>query len=188
MDIAALAGFGFAATAAGWALFYFSESLFEGQAIVIGLAVALFLLLARSTGVYRTEKILDRSYSVRRLALALCLTFAVLIVVGAATKTSQAYSRIWFFSWAALTCVLAPTARLVAIGFTKRRLAKDGFVFRAMSAGIFCDALTPGEVSELTLNQADTLYSFRFDTVQQLQSIAHTIAHDEIDQIYLTVP
>ncbi len=108
---------------------------FEGAAVqprfgVVLFAMALFILASRSVSAYKTASILDRSYSPRQVALAFAMTFLILILIGAATKTSHTFSRQWFFAWACLTGAVAPLMRVAAIEFTRRQFEQGAFVYR----------------------------------------------------------
>jgi polysaccharide biosynthesis protein PslA len=159
------------------------------QAPPIGVSLVLFVFLARSTDVYNPHRILDLQDSVRRLLTALFLTFAVLLVLGAATKTTQSYSRVWFFSWAALTCAILPASRLAALAHIRHRLnTKGAFVFRALSVGIVSDPLSAEEIALRTQNRVKPVCVMRFQDLGALAEIASKIARENIDQIYITIP
>jgi Undecaprenyl-phosphate glucose phosphotransferase len=187
-DVLAIVGFGLLPILIGSRFGLYSSAAFEDQTIAIALTIILFLFISRVVRVYSNRRILDQNYSVRRLLTALCVTFAVLLAIGAAMKTSQAYSRLWFFSWAGLTCALAPMGRFIALAVTRKQLENGAFVFRAMSAGIFSDPLEPEEIARRTNNQVRTDYVLRLESLDQLERFADTIARDEIDQIYLVAP
>jgi Undecaprenyl-phosphate glucose phosphotransferase len=160
----------------------------EQRWIIVAFAFGLFLFLSAATSVYRTRRILDRRYSPQRLGLALFVTFLVLILIGAATKTTQSYSRVWFFSWAALTIVATPLVRIAAISFTRWQFSKGAFVHRALTASIYCEPLLSEDIARESDGQVLTVRSLRLASFQELENLSDMIARDEIDQIFIVVP
>ncbi len=188
VDLSILVSFGVLSSLIGSGIVHFGEAAFQPQMAVVVSSAFLYLLLARIVDAYRTRRILDQKYSTNRLAIALLLTFAGLVAVGAATKTSQDYSRIWFFSWAAAVCVFTPIARFWSLARVRAQLAENAYVFRAFTAGLFCAPLSADEIARRSDRQVRTLGSCQYTSLDELSSLADVIAHDEIDQIYLTVP
>jgi Undecaprenyl-phosphate glucose phosphotransferase len=160
----------------------------EQRWIIVTFALGLFLLVSRTASAYRSRRILDQHYSPQRLALAMAITFLILIVIGAATKTSQSYSRFWFFSWAAFSCIGTPLARLAGIAFTRWQLAKGAFVYRALTVSLFCEPLKPEDILRKSDGQVMTVQSLRLENIQELENLSHIIGREEIDQIYIVVP
>ena len=165
------------------------SALVDEQAPAIGVFVLLFIFLSHSTDAYNTHRILEFRYSAQRLLMALFITFAILLILGAATKTTQSYSRVWFFSWAILTCAVLPVSRLAALTHLRNQLnSKGAFVFRALSIGLFTDPLSPEEIAARTENRVKTICLMRFQDFGALADIASKMAREEIDQIYITLP
>jgi Undecaprenyl-phosphate glucose phosphotransferase len=188
-DILAIAGLGFFSTAieAGFGLS--PSTLSADQALPIGFALFLFILLSRNADVYNTLRILELRHSVCGLVTSLFITFTVLLILAAATKTTQIYSRVWFFSWAALTCAILPVFRAVALAYIRNQLNNKGaFVYRALSAGIYSDPLSREEIALRTENRVKTVYAMRLEGFGALAEIQKVIARENIDQIYVTTP
>ena len=188
-DILAIAGLGFFSTAieAGFGLY--PSTLGADQALPIGFALFLFILLSRNADVYNTHRILELRHSVCGLVTSLFITFTVLLILAAATKTTQTYSRVWFFSWAALTCAVLPAFRAAALAYIRNQLNNKGaFVHRALSAGIYSDPLSHEEIALRTENRVKTVYAMRLEGFGALAEIPKVIARENIDQIYVTTP
>ena len=185
-DILAIFGLGFLpalATAMS------PSPVFDEEVSAIGVFLLLFVFLSRNADVYNTRRILELQSSVQRLLIALLITFAILLVLGAATKTTDSYSRLWFFSWAALTCAVLPASRLAALAYLRNQFnSKGAFVFRALSVGIFSDPLSPDEIALRTENRVKTICLMRLQKFGALAEIANKIAREGIDQIYITLP
>lgn len=155
----------------------------------IAVFLLLFVLLSHSTGVYNTHLLLDLKSSVQRLFITLFVAFAMLLVLGAATKTTQTYSRIWFFTWAALTCAFLPGSRLAAVSYLRAQFnTKGAFAYRALSVGLRCDPLSSEEIASRTNNLVKTIYLIRLRDFGALGEISENVAREDIDQIYVTVP
>ena len=155
---------------------------------IIGFAAALFLLLSRVIRAYQSRRILDSKYSIRRLIIALGATFIVLIVIGAATKTSQNYSRVWFFSWAALSCTLIPASRLGLLTVSRHRFADGAYVFRALSVGLFANPLAREAIAEFSDGQVNVAQELRMSEFAEIEGLADLVVREEIDQIYVVTP
>jgi Undecaprenyl-phosphate glucose phosphotransferase len=152
------------------------------------LAAFIYLLVARVTGAYATNFILEPSHVVPRVTLGLVLTFGILMAIGAATKTTNVHSRLWFFSWFAATGVFVLSFRTLGLFWARRRLVQGGCVYRAISVGIFCRPMDAETMSRQTKNSVRCFEVMRFDDLQQIGSLADHIKHDIVDQIYITVP
>jgi len=160
----------------------------DDQIQVVGLTAALYLLISNVAGAYQARRILDAGVSVRRLALAIAATFVVLTVIGAATKTTQNYSRVWFFSWVVLSCALIPAIRLGLLAYMRKRLAGGDFVFRALSVGVFAKPLERADIDEASGGIAQVAAALQLETLSELEGLADWIARAEIDQIYIAAP
>ena len=113
-DLLTMAGVGFLVTEVGASYGLYPSTAIDNQALTIGVALFLFIVLAFSVGAYKSRCILDLRYSVGRIIIALFITFLVLLTLDAVTKTSQIYSQVWFLSWAALACAVLPAFRVAA--------------------------------------------------------------------------
>ena len=186
-DVFLIGALGFGSEALSWRSGILSG--WSGDNIsVIVLSLLIYILLARSLDVYKRDRILRLRYSVPPLATAVGGVFAALLLIAAASKTSQNYSRIWFFSWALSTCAIVPIARICAVAFLRKQLRSGSYIFRAMSAGIFRDPLSGQDIARRSGGQSRTDYVLRLDSFDELEQLADTIARGEIDQIYIVVP
>jgi hypothetical protein len=158
------------------------------QQVVVYSATALFILLAQVLHAYRTERILEPAGSIGRLLMTLGATFAYLVVVGVATKTSQSHSRIWFFSRVSLSVALLPALRFALLAHLHGRLEKGSFVYRALSVGLFADPPDANAVKEFSARKTQVVGQLRMRDIAELERLAHPIAVEEIDQIYIVAP
>ncbi len=188
LDLLALVASGFASAALFARFDRLWSDLVNDLAAIVGLSAALYLLLSHGIGAYRIRKILELGPSLRRLLAALSATFLVLLVIGAATKTTQNFSRGWFFLWIALACSAAPAIRLALIRDRSRRLATGDFVYRALSVGIFAKPLASGEIAAASRGLAQTAQEIELSGPDELAGLADWIARAEIDQIYIVTP
>jgi Undecaprenyl-phosphate glucose phosphotransferase len=163
---------------------YFKEAL-NAQAAVVAIAICLFALVSQIFNAYRVQEILDRS-SIARPVAAVTATFGLLIVIGVATKTSENYSRLWFFSWLATSLALTVALRLLIQTKGHMKLAAGGYVYRALSVGLFADPLSGSDISTFTRGQAIVVDEIRFNRVEEMDQLAETIAHKHVDVIYHT--
>lgn len=163
-DLLTMAGIGFLVTEIGTSYGLYPSTDFDDQALTVGVALFLFILLAFSVDAYKSRCILDLRYSVARIIIALFITFLVLLTLDAANKTSQIYSQVLFLSWAALACAILPAFRVAARAHIREELDNKGaFVFRALSVGIFGDPLSREEISRRTDNQVKTVNTMRLE-------------------------
>jgi polysaccharide biosynthesis protein PslA len=156
--------------------------------VIVIFAACLHVLISQVAGTYNARRALDREDLLRRLALSLAATFVVLTVLGAASKTTQDFSRIWFFSWIILSFSIALAGRVLLLASTRRRFAKGDFVFRALSVGLFSKPLRPGELFDASGGVVQVAHELQLESLGDLESLADWIARAEIDQIYIVTP
>jgi Undecaprenyl-phosphate glucose phosphotransferase len=161
------------------------SSVVQFQAIF--LAGMFYLLVSAVTRSFASLEVLEPTQILPRVFLGVVLTFGVLTVIGAATKTTAVYSRLWFFSWFAATGVMIPAFRLVVATWASRLLARGACVYRAISVGIFCRALSPDKIAQQSHNKVRCIESVQFDQIE-IGWLADHIRHDLVDQIYIAVP
>lgn len=162
-------------------------AVFDRQVVVFS-ATALFVLLAQVLQAYRTDRILEPAASIGRLLLAVATTFIYLVVVGVATKTSQSHSRVWFFGWVLLSGALLPALRFALLAYLRGRLEKGAFVYRALSVGLFADPLDAATVKEFSAHKTQVVGQLRMRDIAELERLAHPIAVEEIDQVFIVAP
>jgi len=148
-------------------------------------AVLYQFLVAQNFGVYTTLRILDQPRAIRRVLLSLLATFATMLVIAFATKTATIYSRLWFFSWTALSAAQILLLRHYALSRVHAALDRGDFVSKALSVGVFCDPVRPSEIARQTHNEVRALNSVRIENIGELASFSDTIARDEIDHVYI---
>jgi polysaccharide biosynthesis protein PslA len=152
------------------------------------LAVAIFLAAASQWRIYSPSRILDAAPTIRRLFVALVVTFSGLIAIAAATKTTQIYSRLWFFSWALSATVLIVLVRIGGLAWLQRQLEHGACVFRAFSVGIGVPPLSAEKLLHLTGNRARAIRSSVLREIEDVALLAESIRADDVDQIYITAP
>jgi Undecaprenyl-phosphate glucose phosphotransferase len=165
---------------------YYTEIL-NAQAAVVSVAFCLFALVSQTLNVYQAQNILDRSSLTRPIA-ALSATFGLLILMSVATKTSETYSRLWFFSWLATASALMLGFRFLLLTTAQRKLAAGGYIYRALSVGLFADPLSGSDIADFTRGQAVVIDEIRLGRLEEIEQLAETIVCREIDVIYQTAP
>jgi hypothetical protein len=96
---------------------------FESQTAVTAIGVAVYVIAACLLPVYSAAHIFDARLNIRRLVLVCLATFGTLVAVAAATKTTQNYSRVWFFTWCATATELILFARLCGLVWVQMEIA-----------------------------------------------------------------
>jgi polysaccharide biosynthesis protein PslA len=152
------------------------------------LAVAIFLVAARQCHIYALSRILDATPIIRRLFVVLVVTFSALIAIAAATKTTQNYSRLWFFNWVLSAGTLIVIVRIGALAWLRRELQHGACVFRALSVGIGAAPLSAEQLLVVTGNRARAVRSSMLREIEDVGALADTIRTEHIDQIYITAP
>jgi Undecaprenyl-phosphate glucose phosphotransferase len=152
------------------------------------LAIAIFCVAARQLHVYSLSRILDATLTIKRLLVVLVVTFSALIAIAAATKTTQAYSRLWFFSWAVSAIVLILLVRMGGLAWLRWQLQQGACVFRALSVGVGVPALSADQLLLLTGNRTRAVRSSALRDIEDVALLADTVRTEHIDQIYITAP
>ena len=158
----------------------------EGTGVVLGLA--LFVLCQRILGGYRTKSVIAGGWSTRRLVSALLATFSLLMVLAAASKTTDLYSRVWFFSWAGSALLVLQLLRLLLIENTRRALAHGAYVYRALSIGVLSPPLKQSEITRLSKSLTRARSPVRFDSIDNLMWLESQVRDGLFDEVYITVP
>ena len=148
-------------------------------------AVSLHFLLAQNFSAYSPNSVLDRKHALSQLPLPLLATFAFMLTAVVALKVAESYSRMWFFSWAALSILAIVLARLIAQKFYRRALRNGCYVFKGLSVGVACEAVRASEIETYTSNKVHVPRSLRLSTTGDLVPLSEVIARDEIDQVYI---
>jgi polysaccharide biosynthesis protein PslA len=137
---------------------------------------------------YTISRILHGHHGVVRLVLCLAGSFGLMMFIAIATKTTEHYSRLWFCLWALLTLLLIVTMRLAFLVHITDALKEGACIERALSVGVFCDPLSSSEVARHTHNRTRVLEGLRFSDIDDLAYLSDRVTHDDIDQIFITVP
>jgi polysaccharide biosynthesis protein PslA len=165
-----------------------SQEQLEAQLAAAATGAVIFLLAARLYPVYSASHILDIKLNLRRLVLVLLATFSALVAIAAATKTTQSYSRLWFFIWAATATEMVPFARLCGVTWVNGRLQRGACIFRALSLGLEAPALSTQQLLLHTSNRTRAVRCGVLASAADLDSLADTIRSENIDQVYIAVP
>jgi polysaccharide biosynthesis protein PslA len=166
----------------------FKPEEFEAQLAAAAIGVVLYLCAARLYPVYAAPHILDTKLNLKRLTLVLFATFAGLVAIAAATKTTQHYSRLWFFSWALTATELILFARLCGLLSIKGRLQRGACIYRALSLGLGAPALTGEQLLLCTGYRTRAVKSQMLSDPSELDNLTDAIRSYEIDQVYISVP
>ena len=151
------------------------------------LALILYALLARAFGTYSTKNVFDFEYAAKRLLIALLLAFSALLFISGAVKVTNVYSRLWFFSWAGLALTVPLAFRYAGLARIRWRMKAGDFVFKAVSASLFCEPLAASRIRAQSRELASVVATMPLKGISEIAILADSIGRDEIDQIYLTV-
>ena len=189
VDVLLVAGLGVAPTWLGNAVLPdFFPRPFEGQLEAVAVGVVVFVIGARSMWLYKSARILDARYSLRRSLLALLVTFATLMALAAAMKTTQVYSRLWFFTWMATSFVLVPAFRVMALTWARAALRAGCYVHRALSVGVGCDPLPPAAIATSSKGLVRADGAVRLSSLDEITTLADRVGRDGYDKVYLSAP
>ncbi len=154
---------------------------------VIAFGLVLLLASQRLVGGYRSRHVLAGGHSLRRLMLSLFITFSLLMLIGAATKVTQNYSHMWFFSWLALSVLVLPFGRWLALARLRRELAEGAYVRRALSVAYGCKPLSSVAISGLSQGLARAPEPLILADIRDLHAIEKHIREEQIEDVYLAV-
>lgn len=131
---------------------------------VIAGGLVLFLLITRVLNVYRTRHVFSWRHTIPRAAASLMLTFVALIMMGVATKTTADYSRVWFFSWLALSLGLLVSLRAVMLAVVEAKLTKGACLQRALIVTCGANTFTGPQLA--------------LETGNRIRAVGKIITHD----------
>ena len=160
----------------------------DTQMTAIAVAVGLFFVSAHVVRLYRSGRIFEARYGVRKLMTVVFLTFGILMALGAATKTTEVYSRIWFFSWLLTCLVTMPALRFVVLRVVRRALRSGAFVHRALSIGVTTTPLAPAAINKQTRGLVWADKPLTLNCVGELRLVGNYITTHATDKVYITVP
>jgi polysaccharide biosynthesis protein PslA len=99
-------------------------------AIVIG--TLYFVLTSWISNDYSSEHLLEWHRTIRKVLISLSVTFFVLGLAGIATKVTEDYSRVWFYSWIVSSVITIVLSRVVLLASAEAKLAKGTYLQRAL--------------------------------------------------------
>jgi Undecaprenyl-phosphate glucose phosphotransferase len=165
-----------------------SAFLADWQWWAIALSVCTHFVIARLLEVYCSRTIFDPKRAITRLPISLLMSFMALLVITVATKTSESYSRLWFFSWLLLSFALIMLSRFLVLERVGRLIKNGAFVYKALSIGVFCDPFRPEQIVRQTNNEVRVEESLRLQSFDELALLSERIVRDEIDWVYIATP
>jgi Undecaprenyl-phosphate glucose phosphotransferase len=130
----------------------------------VGSCILLFLLTSRALNVYVEDRSFDWHWTIPRLVASLLITFVLAMMIGIATKTTESYSRVWFFSWVFLSLSLIILLRALVLAAVEAKLAKGAYLKKALI--ISCSGNSFGE-DQLAM-----------ETRNRIRAIGTILAHD----------
>jgi Undecaprenyl-phosphate glucose phosphotransferase len=160
----------------------------EAQLRTAALGTVIYLVAARVFPIYSPIDILDSGLNIKRLILVLIATFSALITLAAMQKTTQNYSRLWFFTWSISAIGLVVFARLCSHIWIKGRLQRGACVFRALSVGIGVPALTSEQLLLYTGSQTRAVNCISLISTTHINDLADVIRRENVDQVYISAP
>jgi len=157
----------------------------DWQVWAIGFALFTHWVMAQMLNVYSTTTIFARNHSAQRVLLSFCASFMVMLVIAVATKTSEAYSRLWFFSWLCSSLSLVLLVRLVVLEHVRKVMADGAYVYKALSIGVFCDPVHADDIQDETNNEVRVVETLRLASLDEVALLSDQIAGEEIDRVYI---
>ncbi|MBQ0820526.1 exopolysaccharide biosynthesis polyprenyl glycosylphosphotransferase [Microvirga sp. HBU67558] len=156
-------------------------------AVVAG-GVLVFLLAAHALSAYRAAHIFEWPQIIPRAVISILLTFFVLMVLGIATKTSDHYSRVWFFSWISLSLALTVVLRAVVLALVEARLARGACLQRALIVSCGDSPLTGDQLSLETKNRVRAIGTISADNLDVMPDLAPYLRQLNPEVVVLSLP
>jgi Undecaprenyl-phosphate glucose phosphotransferase len=100
------------------------------SAIVIGTLI--FVLTSWISNDYSAEHFLEWHRTIRKVLVSLFITYFVLVLAGIATKVTEDYSRVWFYSWILSSVITIVLVRSLLLASAEAKLAKGKYLQRAL--------------------------------------------------------
>ncbi len=154
------------------------------------LAGLVYCLFSTFLEAYRPEEILKLKVVLPRILKALLLTFGSFILAGAALKTTQTYSRIWFFSWVSFATIVISSLRFLQLRIINMALRNgSATIFQAYSVGFQCAPLSAREVASHRGCHIELDALLRIEHAEQLTNIVDAVRNaGHVDHIYIRAP
>jgi Undecaprenyl-phosphate glucose phosphotransferase len=159
---------------------------FHINAITVGLLA--FLALSKVLGLYRTPTILEGRRAVLGLTAALLLTFFALLIAAAATKTTDAYSRVWFFTWIAASIALTVALRAGALSLVNARLSSGACQQSALVVTCGIGSLSTDVLASATHNRIRALGHIKADRLEHVPDLGRFIQKFNPEIVIFDVP
>lgn len=150
--------------------------------------VLLFLLASRTLDVYDVEKSFDWHWSIPRLIAALLITFVLAMLIGVATKTTESYSRVWFFSWVSLSLVLIVSLRAVVLAAVEAKLAKGAYLKQALIITCSSNVFSEDQLAMETRNRVRAVGTILAHDVAQIPDLMVYIQKLKPDIVIFNLP
>jgi len=160
----------------------------DSAAWAVALAIAFYLAAAQPLQVYSTRYVMRPMAATQRSAASLLFAFAMLMVIAVATKTTESYSRLWFFPFVLESLSLVVFSRVLLVWRLHNRLARGAYIERAISVGVCCEPIRSSEIARQTGNAVQVVSEDRFDGPDKVAALSDQIAHFEIDQVFISAP
>lgn len=158
------------------------------ELIAVLFALGAFLICQKAIGGYRSRLVVAGGQSISRLAVSLFVTFALLVLLGAATKVTQSYSRLWFFSWMGACAVVLPAVRWFVLTRLRRQIAGGAYACRALSVGFMAEPLGAPAVSWLSNGLARSVTLLRVTGADGFDTLGAHVRDRKVEEIYISVP
>jgi Undecaprenyl-phosphate glucose phosphotransferase len=113
----------------------------------ISVGTLLFVLVSWISNDYEAEQILNWRRTFRKATVSLLITFFILVLVGIATKATEAYSRVWFYAWIALSLGSLVFTRVALLIYAEARLSKGAYLQRALVVACVDNELNSAQLS-----------------------------------------
>lgn len=161
---------------------------FRQYIFAVAIALLIFLLSSQALGLYATEQI----FVLRRLisggVLSVLLTFSVLMMAGIATKVSEEYSRVWFFSWFALSMTLVASVRVWLLAAAEAQLARGACLQRAFIITCGEHKLSGEQIALETRNRVRAIGAISVQDLASLPDLSPYLRQLRPEIIILGIP
>ncbi|WP_201865141.1 exopolysaccharide biosynthesis polyprenyl glycosylphosphotransferase [Microvirga soli] len=154
----------------------------------VGSCTLLFLLASRTLAVYDVDKSLDWHWSIPRLIAALTITFVLAMMIGVATKTTEDYSRVWFFSWVSLSFVLITSLRALVLAAVEAKLTKGAYLKQALIITCSSNAFSEDQLAIETRNRVRAVGTILAQDVAQIPDLMVYIQRLKPDVVIFNLP
>ncbi len=143
---------------------------------VVAFAVCLFPFVSTTFRLYQVDRILDSSRQRRHLLLSLFVTFSLMAMIGAAAKSVEAYSRLWFFSWFMICAGAMILSRAIIIDRLRVALRHRAYVFKAISLGSPARRSRRRDIAQRSNHEVFVVSEQRRESLAELANLSEMIA------------